>query len=138
MKTLKLLLVTSALAAVAAACGDNAAPDPTANARPTATVTQAPSAPGAPASEFGAARADYSQFCINCHKADGAGGPFELEGGKTLTVPSLREHGLRDSDAELAEQIRDGGDGMPAFKTRLDDRRIADLVRFIRKEFHGR
>lgn len=138
MKTVKLLLVAAALAASVVACGNNAAPDPTANARPTATVTQAPATPAATPDEFATVRADYSQFCIRCHKADGTGGPAELEDGKTLKVPSLREHGLKDSDEHLARQIREGGDGMPAFKNRLDEKRINDLVRFIRKEFHGR
>jgi len=138
MKTVKLLLVAASLAAFAVACGDSAGPDPAVTARPTATVTQAPSAPASTSDEFATARADYSQFCIRCHKADGTGGPTELDGGKTLKVPSLREHGLKDPDAQLAEQIRDGGDGMPSFEKRLDEKRINDLVRFIRKEFHGR
>ncbi len=139
MKTVKLLVVAFALAAFAIACGDSATSDPAANARPTATVTQAPATPAATPDEFATVRADYSQFCVRCHKADGTGGPAELEDGKILKVANLREHGLKDSDAELAKYIRDGKDGgMPAFKNRLDEKRINDLVRFIRKEFHGR
>jgi mono/diheme cytochrome c family protein len=53
-------------------------------------------------------------------------------------VPSLREHGLKDSDAHLAKQISEGGDEMPAFGKRLDKQRIDNLVRYIRREFHGR
>lgn len=144
MQTAKLLLAAFALASATAACGGGDAPDPTANARPTATVTRAPSSgappasPAAGAEDLGTARADYSQTCINCHKADGAGGEVKLDSGGTLKVPSLREAGLKDSDAELADQIRDGGGGMPPFKNRLSDKQIGDLVRFIRKEFHGR
>jgi mono/diheme cytochrome c family protein len=138
MQTAKLIIVFVALAAFAAACGNNAAPDPSANARPTATVAPAPASTAAGADEFATVRADFSQFCVGCHKADGTGGPFKREDGGTLDVPSLRDHGLKDSDEELAEQIRDGGDGMPSFKSRLDEKRINDLVRFIRKEFHGR
>lgn len=140
MKTVKLLCVVTAasLIAFAVACGGNAGPEQSANARPTATVAQAPTAPAGAADEFATVRADYAQFCIRCHKADGAGGVAEFEGGKTLKVPSLREHGLKDTDEHLAEQIREGGDGMPPFKSRLDDNRVNGLVRFIRKEFHGR
>jgi cytochrome c551 len=139
MQTVKLIFVFAALLVGAAACGNNAAPDPTANARPTATVAPAPAATASGAAdEFATVRADYAQFCINCHKADGTGGPRQLEDGGTLKVPSLREEGRKDTDEHLAEQIRDGGGGMPPFKNRLDDKRINDLVRFIRKEFHGR
>ncbi|HEV3469003.1 MAG TPA: cytochrome c [Pyrinomonadaceae bacterium] len=138
MKTVKPLVIIT-LTAFALACGDNAAPEQGANARPTATVRQAPAAPAATPDEFSAARADFSQFCIRCHKADGTGGPVELEDGKTLEVANLREHGLKDSDDHLAKYIREGSDaGMPAFRNRLDDQRINALVRFIRKEFHGR
>ncbi|HWS54019.1 MAG TPA: cytochrome c, partial [Pyrinomonadaceae bacterium] len=118
--------------------GDSAAPDPTANARPTPAVRPAAGSPAGAPDEFASTGADFAQFCIRCHKADGTGGVAEFDGGKTLKVPNLRERGRDDSDEELAEQIRDGGDGMPPFKNRLDEKRINDLVRFIRKEFHGR
>jgi mono/diheme cytochrome c family protein len=138
MKTFQMLLVAAAAALAAVACGDSNAPDPTANARPTATVKPAPGGAPAGADDLATARADYAQFCLRCHKVDGTGGPFELEEGGTLRVPSLLAQGRNDSDARLAEQIRDGGDGMPPFKNRLDEKRIGDLVRFIRREFHGR
>jgi cytochrome c551 len=137
MQTFKLIFVSAALAACVAACGNSTAPGPTAGERPTPSIKPAPAGTGA-ADEFATVRAEYSQFCIGCHKADGTGGPFKREDGGTLKVPSLREEGLKDTDEELAAQIRDGGGGMPPFKSRLDDRRINDLVRFIRKEFHGR
>jgi mono/diheme cytochrome c family protein len=137
MKLFKLALVTFTLVAFIAACDSNNAPtNQTAatNARPATTATPAPTA--AP-DELASAATDYSQFCIRCHKADGTGGPFELEDGKTLKVPNLREHGKKDPDEHLAKQIREGGDGMPAFQKRLDDARINNLVRYIRREFHG-
>lgn len=140
MQTAKLLFAFAfaALLAGAAACGNSSTPGPTASERPTPSIKPAPAGAEGGADEFATTRADFAQFCVNCHKADGTGGPRQLEDGKTLEVPSLRESGLRDSDEELAEQIRDGGGGMPPFKNRLDDKRINDLVRFIRKEFHGR
>ncbi len=83
-------------------------------------------------------RADYAQFCIRCHKPDGAGGLFELEDGKKLKIPSLREGpALKLSDQELSKQINNGGDGMPAYKNKLDQKRIDELIRFIHKEFHS-
>jgi len=138
MKLFKLALVAIALFTFIVAC-DSTTTTPTnqtanTSTRPAATATPAPTATP---DELASAAADYSQFCIRCHKADGTGGPFELEDGKPLKVLSLREHGRKDSDDHLAKQIREGGDGMPAFEKRLDDARINNLVRYIRREFHG-
>ncbi|MBA3241286.1 MAG: cytochrome c [Acidobacteria bacterium] len=140
MKFFKLFLVTTALALFALACGNDAPDNRTANTntRPAATAaTPAASTPNAAPDELAAAAGDFARFCIGCHKADGTGGPFELEDGAKLKVPSLRERGRKDPDKELADQIVNGGDGMPAFKNRLDEERINSLVRFIRREFHG-
>ena len=140
MKKLKLLLAATALAFFAVACSDNAADNRAAsntNSRPAAPATPAPSSPAATPDELAAAAGDFARFCINCHKADGTGGPFELEDGTKLKVPSLREHGRKEDDKHLVDQIVAGGDGMPAFKNRLDEQRINALVRYIRREFHG-
>ena len=141
MKLFKLALVAVALISFVVACGsspsDNAASNQTAstNARAAATATPAPTATP---DELAQAAADYSQVCSRCHKADGTGGPFKIEEeNKTIEVPSLREHARKDPDAELAKHIRDGGKEMPPFKKRLDDTRISNLVRYIRREFHG-
>jgi mono/diheme cytochrome c family protein len=138
MKTVKLIFVAAAIGLSALACGNSGGPDPTANARPTATIAPAPATPAAAPDELASARADFAQFCVRCHKADGTGGPTEMDDGTTLKVANLREHGLKDSDAELAKYIREGKDQMPAFGKRLDEKRIGGLVNFIRKEFHGR
>ncbi len=141
MKLFKLCLVAFAAVSFAAACASNqTTQNANTNARPNAPATNAAStpAPAATPDELASAAADYSKFCINCHKADGTGGEVELDEGQKMKVPSLREHGLKDPDAHLAKQIRDGGDEMPAFKKKLDDPRIDNLVRYIRREFHGR
>lgn len=141
MNNLKLSLAAcAALCFFAAACSDTTNTNQTAvtNTRPAANATPAPSLPAATPDEFAEVRGVYSGVCARCHQQDGTGGPFKLEDGTTLKVPSLREHGLKDSDAHLAKQIREGGDGMPAFKSRLTEEQINQLVRFVRKEFHGR
>jgi mono/diheme cytochrome c family protein len=142
MKLHKIALAAFAALPFAAACNNSTqtAQNSNTGARPAATAaasTPTP-APAAPPDELAAAAADYSQFCIKCHKADGTGGTVELDEGETLKVISLREHGLKDSDAHLAKQIREGGDEMPAFGKRLDEPRINNLVRYVRREFHGR
>ncbi len=141
MKLHQLALAAFAALPFAAACNStptaqnsNAGAPPAATA-PAATPTPAPAATP---DELASAAADFSQFCIKCHKADGTGGKVELDEGETINVESLREHGLKDSDAHLAKQIREGGDEMPAFGKRLDEQRINNLVRYVRREFHGR
>ena len=141
MKLHQIALAAFAALPFAAAC--NSAPtaqNSNSSARPSATTaaTTATPAPAATPDELAAAGADYSQFCIKCHKADGTGGGVELDEGEKMEVPSLREHGLKDTDAQLAKQIAEGGDEMPPFKKRLDQQRIDNLVRYIRREFHGR
>src|SRR5688500_17513687 len=98
MKTLKLLLV--ALALFAFACGNDAANNrATSNVNSRTAPTPAPSASAAATpDELASAAGDFARFCINCHKADGTGGPFELEDGTKLKVPSLREHGRKEDD----------------------------------------
>jgi mono/diheme cytochrome c family protein len=141
MKLHQIALAAFAALPFAAACDSTqTAQNSNAGARPTATAaaTTSTPAPAATPDELAAAAADYSQFCIKCHKADGTGGTVELDAGETIKVPSLREHGLKDPDAHLAKQIAEGGDDMPPFKKRLDQPRIDNLVRYVRREFHGR
>jgi mono/diheme cytochrome c family protein len=55
-----------------------------------------------------------------------------------LKVPSLREgHALKHPDSEFVDQISSGGDGMPAFKDKLNPEEMNKLARFIRREFQG-
>lgn len=138
MSYIKIAPFVFALALTVVACGESPTNDSAAdaNARPTATPT--PAAPTPTPDELAQAREVFSQTCVRCHKEDGTGGKVELDDGEVLKVPSLREHGRKDSDEHLAEKIRDGGDGMPAFKDRLDDGKIDALVRFVRVEFHGK
>jgi mono/diheme cytochrome c family protein len=141
MKLHKIALAALAALPFAAACNSTqTAQNSNSNARPSATTPASTStpAPAATPDELAAAAADYSQFCIKCHKADGTGGTVELDEGQKMKVPSLREHGLKDPDSHLAKQIAEGGDDMPPFKKKLDAPRIDNLVRYIRREFHGR
>jgi mono/diheme cytochrome c family protein len=53
-------------------------------------------------------------------------------------VPSLKTgHALDHTEDQLAKQISDGGDGMPAFKDQLKPEEITGLVRLIRQDFQG-
>jgi mono/diheme cytochrome c family protein len=140
MKLFKLCLVAFAAVSFAAACASNQNTAPNANSNARSAATPAATTPAATATpdELASAAADYAKFCINCHKANGTGGTVEFDEGKPLKVPSLREHGMKDPDSHLAKQIREGGDEMPPFEKKLDAQRIDNLVRYIRREFHGR
>jgi mono/diheme cytochrome c family protein len=142
MKLFKLCLAAFAAVSFAAACASNqTAQNANSNARPAATpAANTAATPGTAATPdaLASAAADYAKFCINCHKADGTGGTVEFDEGKPIKVPSLREHGQKDPDSHLAEQIREGGDEMPPFEKKLDAQRIDNLVRYVRREFHGR
>lgn len=134
----KIATFVIALALLAVACGESSTNERAANANALPTATATPAAATPTPDELAQAREIYGQTCVRCHKADGTGGTVELDEGEKLKVPSLRDHGHKESDEHLAEQIRDGGDGMPAFKDRLDAEKINALVRFVRVEFHGR
>ena len=99
--------------------------------------TASPSASASP-DAFAAARGIYAKDCQSCHGVDGKGGPVKLEDGTRLRVPSLREgHALRHPNSEFAKQIREGGDGMPAFKDKLNQQQVDEMISFIRSEFQG-
>jgi mono/diheme cytochrome c family protein len=142
MKLAKLAIIVAAVALFATACGDSTSTNQTTNAgsaqatpaaSPKATATAATPAPD----ELAEAKTAYAQFCTACHQDKGEGGVVKIE-GKRIKVPSLLEgHGLEHSDAEFTKQIAQGGDGMPAFKDRLNEKQINDLVRYIRRDIQA-
>jgi mono/diheme cytochrome c family protein len=100
--------------------------------------TNAAVASSATPDPFAATRGVFAKDCQSCHGIEGKGGPVKLEDGTRLRVPSLREgHALRHPDSDLRKQIMAGGDGMPAFKDKINQQQIDDLIKFIRQEFQG-
>lgn len=92
------------------------------------------------ADELAAARKIYSEACVKCHKADGAGGVTVVE-GKNIKAPNLTvERQKKKPDSDYIEIIENGAldDGMPAFKGKIGDDDIKNLVKYIRKEFQGK
>ena len=79
----------------------------------------------------------FAKNCAVCHQPNGEGGTVKLEDQK-LKVPSLKSgKALKHSNESMIDQILKGGDGMPAFKEKLNRDDINDLVRFIREELQG-
>ena len=76
----------------------------------------------------------YLSYCTNCHGHDGeASSVGARKAGKqvndlTESVPAL-------SDSELAAIIADGRGTMPATKNQLEERRIWDIVNYLRYAF---
>ena len=109
-----------------------------------ATSTNQPKAAGSPTAKAGATpdelavtRGIFQKECADCHGSDGSGGTKILD-GKPLKVPSLREgHALKHSDEDFIQQISNGDDDMPAFKDKISQEDIKNLVRLVRKDFQG-
>ena len=136
MKLILLALTCVALFLVASACTETATPTNTNTSRAAAS----PAAPAATATAdpLATARATYGKNCEGCHGPNGEGGPVKVD-NKTIKVPSLkRDHAIKLSDDHMAKMITNGEEEMPAFKDKMSAQEIADMVRFIRKEFQGK
>jgi mono/diheme cytochrome c family protein len=73
--------------------------------------------------------ATFKTKCEMCHGPDGAGS----EVGKSMNVPDLRSQSVQQlTDAELAQVISDGKNGMPPFKSSLSADQIHALLKHIR------
>lgn len=73
----------------------------------------------------------YGQRCAICHSKDGAG----LPNWKTKGQPDFTNSDWQNShnDAQIADVIRNGkGKFMPAFKEKLSEEQIMNLVKRIR------
>jgi len=134
MKLISLTLTCVALALFAIACTETATPTNTS----TSSATPAAPAPTATVDEFATARANYKKNCEACHGPEATGGLVKVE-KKQIKVPSLKaEHALKHTDDQLTKMITNGEEEMPAFKDKMSAPEIAQMVRFIRKEFQGK
>lgn len=140
MKPIKLVLLSAAVTLFAIACNTTTTNQTGNNGNATASATPAASpaqTSATPADEFASIRPVYAAECARCHGIQGDGGTVEIL-KKKLKVPSLKTgHALNHTEEQLAKQISDGGDGMPAYKDKLKKEEIDTLVRLIRKEFQG-
>jgi mono/diheme cytochrome c family protein len=66
-----------------------------------------------------------------CHGPDGGG---DTPTGKAMKVRDLRSAEVqKQTDAELTAAITNGKNKMPAYKGKLDDAQIKQLVGFVRE-----
>lgn len=76
------------------------------------------------------AAADYKAKCQGCH---GPGGNPSEGMAKAMGLKALGSSDVQGmSDADLTKEISDGKGKMPAFKGKLTDAQIKDLVSYIR------
>ena len=136
MKQLALALTCIAVALVAIACTETATPTNTST--PSAVNSPAAPSPTPSVDPLATARANYAKNCEACHGPEGVGGLVKVE-DKQIKVASLKsEHAIKHTDEQLAKVITNGEEAMPAFKDKLTQAEIQDLVRFVRKEFQGK
>jgi mono/diheme cytochrome c family protein len=134
MKLIALALTCIAIALVATACTETVTPT---NA-PTAASSPGAPAPTTPPDPLAVAQTNYAKHCEACHGPEGVGGLVKVE-DKQIKVASLKAPGvIRHTDEQLAKVITGGEEEMPAFKDKMSQAEIQDLVRFIRKEFQGK
>jgi mono/diheme cytochrome c family protein len=91
--------------------------------------------------DLASARKIYSEKCVNCHKENGSGGVTVLDDGTKIKAPNFMSERLKkDADDDWIETIENGAkeDGMPAFKGKITDDEIKNLVKYIRREFQGK
>jgi cytochrome c6 len=74
----------------------------------------------------------FKAKCAACHAADGSGNSAT---GKALATPDLRsEEVQKQTDAQLIDSIANGkGKKMPAYKGKLTDDQVKQLVGYIRE-----
>jgi mono/diheme cytochrome c family protein len=133
MKLIALALTCVAIALIAVACTE-AAPTNTNTSR---TAAASPS-PSASVDQFATARANFTKNCEPCHGPTGEGGLVKVE-KKQIKVPSLKaEHAIKHTDDQLTKMITNGEEEMPAFKDKLSQQEIADMVKFVRHNFQGK
>jgi mono/diheme cytochrome c family protein len=74
--------------------------------------------------------ATYKAKCAMCHGADGAG---DTAIGKTMKLRSLKAPGdVKETNAELFKQTKDGVGKMQGYAGKLTDPQIQDVVSYIR------
>ncbi len=153
MNFLKSVFILSTLTLFIFACAENKtspantiivtninSPTTTNTSSTNTTVVNMNSEPSANVDELASVKKIYSEKCVRCHKEDGTGGVTDIEGTK-IKAPNLTSDRMKNKDdKDFIDIIENGAkeDGMPAFKGKLSDAEIKNLVKFIRTEFQGK
>lgn len=134
MKSIKISFIFS-LICVAIACGgpgaSNTQNSVASNSQPANSATPV----STPVDQLAMGRDLYEQNCAICHKEDGTGGKVTIE-DKTLNVDDLTSDKIKKfSDEKITGYIVNGveDEGMPAFKDKLTEAQIREIVTYVRQ-----
>lgn len=141
MRFLKIVLTISVLFLFIAACNETKTTNTTISNNGNSVAQNINSAqPTATANELAAAQSIYKENCARCHKDDGSGGKIDIE-GTIINADNLTTEKMKNmDDAKYIKYIENGipDEGMPAFKNKLSDQQIKDVVKYIRTEFQSK
>ena len=133
MKLISLALLCIAIALVAFACTET----PTTTNTNTSRAAASPAATATP-DPLAGAQANFTKNCEPCHGPKGEGGLVKVD-NKQIKVPSLKsDHAIKHTDDQIAKMITNGEEAMPAFKDKMSQPEIADMVKFVRTHFQGK
>ena len=127
------LFIAIGIGAIACAEGTN-----TANVGVNKVNTAAPPTPlpSIKIDELASGRRLYADNCAGCHKDNGTGGEMTIE-GKTIKPDDLTSAKIKGfSDEKILGYIMNGveDEGMPAFKGKLSEGEMRDVLKFVRVE----
>jgi mono/diheme cytochrome c family protein len=140
MKILKTSLILTAFALFIFACTENKTANTNTINNSNTVIVANNTQPAATIDELASAKNIFMKTCVKCHKEDGTGGVTVFE-DTTIKAPNFTSDKMKnEDDAEFIETIENGEkeDGMPAFKGKLSEEEIKNLVKFIRREFQGK
>jgi cytochrome c oxidase cbb3-type subunit 3 len=95
-----------------------------------------PPVPAATVDELASGKKVYETNCRICHKSDGTGGKVTIE-GRNLNAENLVSDKIKKmTDERMITYIMNGieDEGMPAFKDKLSEGELRDVVQYIRTE----
>ena len=139
MRELKIVVLFSALIIASACVGCGESPNVQNGAMTGPNKGETP-LPIATIDELASGKTVFEANCAACHKMDGKGGKVAVE-DKNLDVEDLTSNKIKSfSDEKIIGYILKGvpDEGMPAFKDKLSEGEMRDVVLYVRKEFHGR
>jgi mono/diheme cytochrome c family protein len=129
-RTKTAVLILSALGMYAACAGER----PAANNTSVNSAAKTPPLPAATVDELASGKKVYETNCMICHRENGTGGRVTIE-GKNIKPENLTEDKFKKMpDAKLISYIMEGveDEGMPAFKSKLSEGEMRDVVKYIR------
>ena len=133
MKLISLALLCVAIALVAFACTET----PTTTNTNTSRAAASPAATATP-DPLAGAQANFTKNCEPCHGPQGEGGLVKVD-NKQIKVPSLKsDHAIKHTDDQIAKMITNGEEAMPAFKDKMSQAEISDMVKYVRTHFQGK